>query len=87
MVDYYIRRTGRTGMRRARRPVKLSDLDRAYVRLLRKGRRTVDWRMLYSEIYGTYPDGADRRFIAKVTRWAKTRGLEAVRRRRRSLYR
>jgi hypothetical protein len=43
--------------------------------------------MLYSEIYGTYPDGADRRFIAKVTRWAKTRGLEAVRRRRRSLYR
>jgi len=71
----------------ARRSVNLSDLDRAYVRLLRKGRRTVDWRMLYSEIYGTYPDGADRKFIARVAKWAKARGLVAVRRRRRSLYR
>jgi len=76
-------------MKRAtrQRPVKLSDLDRAYIRLMRKGRRTVDWRMLYSEIYGTYPDGADRRFIARVTKWARARGLETVRRRRRSLYR
>ena len=76
-------------MRRAdkRRPVKLSDLDRAYIRLLRKGRRTVDWRMLYAEVYGTYPDGADRKFIARVAKWAKLRDLETVRRRRRSLYR
>jgi hypothetical protein len=75
-------------MRRTiRRPVKLSDLDRAYIRLTRKGRRTVDWRMLYAEVYGAYPDGADRRFIARVAKWAQLRGLEAVRRRRRSLYR
>ena len=75
-------------MRRpVKQPVKLSDLDRAYVRLLRKGRRTVDWRMLYSEIYGTYPDGADRKFIARVAKWAKARGLVVVRRQRRSLYR
>ncbi len=70
-----------------RRPVKLSDLDRAYIRLLRKGRRTVDWRMLYAEIYGEYPNGADRKFVARVTKWARLRGLETVRRRRRSLYR
>jgi hypothetical protein len=70
-----------------RRPVRLSDLDRAYVKLLRKGRKTVDWRMLYAEIYGQYPDGADRKFISKVARWARARGLETVRRRRRSLYR
>jgi hypothetical protein len=75
-------------MRRlVKQPVKLSDLDRAYVRLLRKGRKTVDWRMLYSEIYGTYPDSADRKFIARVAKWARARGLVAVRRRRRSLYR
>ena len=43
--------------------------------------------MLYSEIYGAYPDGPDRKFIARVTRWARARGLETVRRRRRSLYR
>ncbi len=70
-----------------RRPVKLSDLDHAYIRLLRKGRRTVDWRMLYAEIYGEYPNGANRKFIARVVKWARLRGLEAVRRRRRSLYR
>jgi hypothetical protein len=75
-------------MRRpVRRPVRLSDLDRAYIRLLRKGRKTVDWRMLYAEIYGTYPNGADRKFIARVAKWAKARGLDAMRRRRRSLYR
>jgi hypothetical protein len=76
-------------MRRAekRRPVRLSDLDRAYIRLTRKGRRTVDWRMLYAEVHGAYPDSPDRRFIAKVAKWVKLRGLEAVRRRRRSLYR
>ncbi len=76
-------------MRRAekRKLVRLSDLDRAYIRLLRKGRRTVDWRMLYAEIYGTYPDEPDRRFIARAAKWARLRGLEAVRRRRRSLYR
>jgi hypothetical protein len=43
--------------------------------------------MLYAEVYGAYPDGADRRFIARVAKWAQLRGLEAVRRRRRSLYR
>ncbi len=69
------------------RPVKLSDLDRAYIRLMRKGRKTVDWRMLYAEVYGAYPDGADRKFISRVAKWARLRGLEAVRRRRRSLYR
>jgi hypothetical protein len=70
-----------------RRPVKMSDLDRAYIRLTRKGRRTVDWRMLYAEMYGAYPDGPDRKFIARVSKWARLRGLETVRRRRRSLYR
>jgi hypothetical protein len=70
-----------------RRPVKLSDLDRAYIKLMRKGRRTVDWRMLYNEVYGSYPDAPDRRFISRVAKWAKARGLETVRRRRRSLYR
>jgi hypothetical protein len=70
-----------------KRSVKPSDLDRAYIRLLRKGRKTVDWRMLYAEVYGAYPDSTDRRFIARVAKWAKARGLETVRRRRRSLYR
>jgi hypothetical protein len=67
-------------MMRRRRTVTIADIDAAYIRLLKNGRRTVDWRMLYWALYGRYPDGYDRKFVAKVVKWAKARGLAARRR-------